>query len=121
MALDVEILLDHMAALGPGPAENAYLQASLRAAFELMEPSKRVDFLASEPVATTLEGAFFEGTATDVETLIGAARTHGDDSDPDHEAGDLQDFLRAAFDHLDEEKQLLIARIAGFEQSAPSP
>ena len=34
---------------------------------------------------------------TDVETYIAAARTHGEDSEPDHEVGDLQDFLRVAF------------------------
>lgn len=34
---------------------------------------------------------------TDAETYIAAARTHGEDSDPDHEVGDLQEFLRAAF------------------------
>jgi len=28
---------------------------------------------------------------------LGAAQAHGEDSDPDHEVGDLQDFLRAAF------------------------
>jgi hypothetical protein len=28
---------------------------------------------------------------------LSAAQSHGEDSDPDHEVGDLQDFLRAAF------------------------
>lgn len=28
---------------------------------------------------------------------VGAAQSHGESSDPDHEVGDLQDFLRAAF------------------------
>jgi hypothetical protein len=34
----------------------------------------------------------------DVETVIQAARAHGEDSDPDHEVGDLQDALRVAWD-----------------------
>lgn len=32
-----------------------------------------------------------------VEDLIGFAQKHGEDSDPDHEVGDLQDLLRAAW------------------------
>lgn len=31
------------------------------------------------------------------EFYLSAAQLHGEDSDPDHEVGDLQDFLRAAF------------------------
>ena len=33
---------------------------------------------------------------TDIETYLGAARQHGEDEHPDHEAGDLQAMLRAA-------------------------
>ncbi len=33
----------------------------------------------------------------DVQTLIAASLQHGQDSDPDHEAGDLQDYLRAGW------------------------
>ncbi len=33
----------------------------------------------------------------DVEFLLKAATRHGEDSEPDHEVGDLQDFLRAAW------------------------
>lgn len=36
-------------------------------------------------------------TSSLVETLIGHAKTHGEDSEPDHEVGDLQDMLRAAW------------------------
>jgi hypothetical protein len=32
----------------------------------------------------------------DVGTYIAAARQHGEDSEPDHEVGDLQDLLREA-------------------------
>lgn len=44
-----------------------------------------------------------------VEALIKAAETHGECSEPDHEVGDLQDYLRAAFSLLNPEqvRQLL--------------
>lgn len=36
----------------------------------------------------------------DIEFYIHAAQTHGEDSDPDHEVGDLQDLLREAWRHM---------------------
>jgi len=42
------------------------------------------------------------GRALDVETYIAAATTHGENDDPDHEVGDLQDLLRAAFSVMTE-------------------
>ena len=39
-----------------------------------------------------------------VEALIKSAETHGLDSEPDHEVGDLQDYLRAAFTLLTPEQ-----------------
>ncbi|MEJ8837632.1 hypothetical protein [Ramlibacter sp. AN1133] len=39
-------------------------------------------------------------TAVVVESLIEVAQRHGEDSDPDHEVGDLQDFLRATWEVL---------------------
>jgi hypothetical protein len=42
----------------------------------------------------------------DVETYIEAAAQHGEDSDPDHEVGDLQNLLRAAFAKLSHEQVL---------------
>ncbi len=35
-----------------------------------------------------------------VETYIAAAKAHGENDDPDHEVGDLQDMLREAFKFL---------------------
>ena len=32
-----------------------------------------------------------------IEDLLNAAKAHGEDSDPDHEVGDLQDILRTCF------------------------
>lgn len=34
----------------------------------------------------------------DLEDFITAAKKHGEDSHPDHEVGDLQDLLRAAWE-----------------------
>ncbi len=35
-----------------------------------------------------------------LDALLTAAATHGRESDPDHEVGDLQDILRTAWAHL---------------------
>jgi hypothetical protein len=45
----------------------------------------------------------------DVETYISAAETHGTFDDPDHEVGDLQQLLRAAFGMLSIEQRALFA------------
>lgn len=40
-----------------------------------------------------------------IETLIEAAERHGAESDPDHEIGDLQDLLRAAWELMSQEQR----------------
>lgn len=50
-----------------------------------------------------------ERDLSDIETYIEAARQHGEDDDPGHEVGDLQDMLRAAWELMaPEQKQALI-------------
>jgi hypothetical protein len=39
-----------------------------------------------------------------VERLIDSAAQHGRDSEPDHEVGDLQEFLRLAWSLMDEKQ-----------------
>ena len=41
----------------------------------------------------------------DINHLLSVAKRHGEDSDPDHEVSDLQDFLRAAWAHLSEQQK----------------
>lgn len=41
----------------------------------------------------------------DVETLIAASLQHGQDSEPDHEAGDLQEYLREGFSLLNADQR----------------
>lgn len=48
----------------------------------------------------------------DVEFYIEAAQQHGADSEPDHEVGDLQDFLRAMWAMLSVEQRRQFARSA---------
>lgn len=38
------------------------------------------------------------GDPLDIETYIKAAQQHGEDDEPDHEVGDLQDILRVAWE-----------------------
>lgn len=49
------------------------------------------------------------GAATDpgldVQVFLDAARQHGEDSEPDHEVGDLQTYFRAAYDMLTPEQR----------------
>jgi len=45
----------------------------------------------------------------DIEFYIDAARAHGENSDPDHEVGDLQTFLRVMWPLLPPEKRLVFA------------
>lgn len=46
----------------------------------------------------------------DLERLIEAARRHGEDSEPDHEVGDLQDILRAAWEQLTPDQRRRVIR-----------
>lgn len=77
------------------------LQALLRDAWAAMNQSERAALGGSdsaENALSWLEDA--EGDRTGdlfVETLIEGAHTHAEESDPDHEAGDLQDMLRDAW------------------------
>jgi len=49
-------------------------------------------------------------TSNTVEILIGHAQTHGDDSGNDHEIGDLQDMLRAAWSLMTPEQHRQMLR-----------
>ena len=44
----------------------------------------------------------------DIELLIEAAREHGEESDPDHEVGDLQDLVRLCWAELSPEARAKI-------------
>lgn len=46
-----------------------------------------------------------EKTTPDIETLIQAALDHGLDSEPDHEAGDLQNYLRDGWSLLTDDQR----------------
>ena len=49
------------------------------------------------------------GDLLDVNFYLGAAEQHGEDSDPDHEVGDLQDWLRVAFTIMTPEQRRAFA------------
>ena len=51
-----------------------------------------------------MKQTLFDDTAL-VEDLIGLAKKHGEDSEPDHEVGDLQDLLRAAWAQMTPEQR----------------
>jgi hypothetical protein len=40
----------------------------------------------------------------DIDHLLAVAKQHGEDSEPDHEVGDLQAFLRAAWARMNEQQ-----------------
>ena len=47
-----------------------------------------------------------KGNSIDVEHYINAAAQHGEDSEPDHEVGDLQEFLRAAWNLMSADQRV---------------
>lgn len=53
----------------------------------------------------------------DIETYVEAARLHGEDEHPDHEVGDLQDMLRAAWRVLTPEQRKGLVRDDAFERT----
>jgi len=63
------------------------------------------------------------GNKTGVELVIEAARLHGENSDPDHEVGDLQDALRLMWDMLPSTKKIAFmeheSTIERLEQELP--
>lgn len=63
--------------------------------------------------------------APDIEAYIDAAKNHGADSDPDHEVGDLQDYLRAMWSLLTEEQRVSFRLMPEvhemFEENASGP
>jgi hypothetical protein len=48
----------------------------------------------------------------DIETYIKAAEQHGEDEHPDHEVGDLQDYLRVAWSLMTGEQRAKFAASA---------
>lgn len=63
-------------------------------------PEKEIVLITGEPVNGQVVN--FEP----LEDLIDAAKQHGEDSEPDHEVGDLQDLLRAMWELLTPEQRL---------------
>lgn len=53
----------------------------------------------------------------DAEFYIDAAELHGQDSEPDHEVGDLQDFLRAAFSLMTKEQRAKFAKLPAVQST----
>lgn len=99
-----------------GSTEIDNLRMALRQAASLMSAQQRLAFLSSDATMDTLEAALFEvdmDPPRDVEALIAAAIQHGEDSEPDMEPGDLQVYLRGAYEVLDADQR------ATFEASAP--
>ena len=56
----------------------------------------------------------------DVEFYIDKAAWHGELSDPDHEVGDLQQYLRQAWALLTPEQRIAFARSAGVQETLSS-
>lgn len=52
-----------------------------------------------------------ENTLLDGEFYVEVAETHGEDSEPDHEVGDLQDFFRAAWSLFTPEQKVAFAQL----------
>lgn len=99
------------------------LEVLLHRAFDLMTPAQKEAFLRDSNVADVACNAIGacepdeiqplladRGLALDsVEALVAIAKIHGEDSEPDHEAGDLQEFVRIAAKMLTDEQRAAFA------------
>lgn len=47
-------------------------------------------------------------STTPLDRILAAAKAHGEDDDPDHEVGDLQEVLRAAWSRMTPEQRLML-------------
>lgn len=109
---DIELYLYAAEQLGQDyPArEPADLQGFLRVMWTLLTSEQQRAFADCSAVRDTLEASLTDDddgdglqdrktgevlSWLDVESYVEAARQHGEDSEPDHESGDLQDYLRA--------------------------
>lgn len=101
------------------------LQGILRAIVETMSPDERAKLLTCPEVT-----AIFEITERQVpredealDAVLKAAEVHGGYDDPEHEAGDLQDAIRAGWTLLDDEGRSVVLGhegLAGFAKPAPA-
>lgn len=75
------------------------LRTLVRLSWGVLSPEQRAKVTASEEVVAAVEAEFMPtgpGTGEDgAQWLICAAEAHGEGDDPDHDAGDLQGFIRA--------------------------
>lgn len=121
---DVEIILGAASAAAEDSdsltAEQDWIGNILRASIAAMTVPQRRLMLKDSQVRATVEGSGAAWKpppvkdADDAEEalstwLIDVAREHGDDSEPDHEVGDLQAFLRSAWLilNLDQRRKVL--------------
>lgn len=112
MKLDIETLISAAEQHGQDSEpdhEVGDLQEFLRAAWSLMSDADVARFSALDAVLHCYEAAICDDVEADhvftVDELLKAATQHGEDSEPDHEVGDLQEFLRAIWSVLDEPKR----------------
>lgn len=114
--MDIEQIIDAANEKADGlDHEVALLQAVLLSAEPILGTDRLAAFLASEEVHETF-AAVMGGDTSDapkpasLEALIRSASRHGEESEPDHEAGDLIEYLRALWIRMsDDERQALMA------------
>lgn len=104
--------INHANDSGEPDHEIGDLQDMLRAAFATLTDQQKALFFASDAAKNTIEAGYGDTSPNgldEIETYIDAACNHGADDDPDHEAGDLQDMLRALFETMDVEQKSAFA------------
>ena len=89
-----------------GKRDGAYrevmvLEQAVRRAHTRLEDWARDDFAACDSVEAAIDWLSEDARISDVlENAIAGARQHGEDSEPDHTVGDLQDLLRDVLIHM---------------------
>ena len=96
----------------PGSLHSGDATECIEAGLELVRRLLGWTLAASNLLAATDdESDQEESRRSDVETYIGAAEQHGMDDDPDHEVGDLQDYLREVWSLLTPEQRATFAEL----------
>jgi len=109
------------------------LETLLRTGWALLSEKQRETVLGSDEVQAAVELDLMttapDGGPEGAAWLIKSAELHGDGDDPDHQAGDLQGFLRAVWERMsvDQQRQFIedsdvsdLAELGGCERALVS-
>lgn len=86
--------------------ERRVLETAVRRAFAVLDEKAQSEIYNGDVVGEMIENNLSEDSVVPdmLENMIAAAEQHGEDSDPDHTCGDLQDYLTEISSHMTPEQ-----------------